>query len=138
MSRYVLDSYAMLADYWHEPGWQRVEALLSSTSDECWMSLINLGEAYYRIAEQEGLPAAERARSWIGSLGIHFARIPWSMIYAAAGIKAVYRLSYADCFAAALGRELDARVVTGDREFERIERDGVVAMEWLPRTRARR
>jgi predicted nucleic acid-binding protein len=100
------------------------------------MSLINLGEVYYRIAKQEDVPAAERARSWIGSLNIRFARVPWSIIYAASGLKAVYPLSYADCFAAALAQQLDARVVTGDPEFERIEREGVVAVEWL--TRARR
>jgi ribonuclease VapC len=125
----------MLANYWHEPGYERVEALISSTTDECWMSLINLGETYYRIAKEDGQPAAERAQSWAGSLGIRFARVPWSMIYAAVRLKATYPLSYADCFAAALAQRLGATVVTGDPEFHPLEDDGLIAVDWLPRPR---
>ncbi len=99
------------------------------------MSLINLGEVYYRIAKQEDVPAAERARSWIGSLDIRFARVPWPIIYAASALKAVYPLSSADCFVAALAQRLDATVVTGDREFEQLQRAGLIDVEWLPRAR---
>jgi ribonuclease VapC len=41
-------------------------------------------------------------------------------------------MSYADCFAAALAQRLDAAVVTGDPEFEDIERAGELKVEWLP------
>jgi ribonuclease VapC len=99
------------------------------------MSLINLGEVYYRIAKQEDVPAAERAHSWMGSLDIRFARVPWSIIYTASGLKALYPLSYADCFAAALAQRLDATVVTGDPEFEQLEQAGLITVEWLPRAR---
>jgi ribonuclease VapC len=47
----------------------------------------------------------------------------------AAQIKARHKLSYADCFAAALARKLDAILVTGDQEFSQLE--DIVAIEWL-------
>lgn len=139
MSRYVLDSFAMLASYWREPGARHVGELISSAENECWMSVINLGETYYRIAREENTDSAEQALVWIDGLSIQFVDVDWPMTRLAASIKSTYPLSYADCFAAALAQQVDAAVVTGDREFERIERDGVVTIEWLPsRTRGSR
>jgi hypothetical protein len=37
-------------------------------------------------------------------------------------------LSYADCFAAALGKNLAAEVVTGDPEFQRLK--GEIKIAW--------
>ncbi len=54
-----------------------------------------------------------------------------SLTLAAAHIKAQFPLAYADTFAVALGRQENARVVTGDPEFEAVE--SLVAIEWLPR-----
>jgi ribonuclease VapC len=39
----------------------------------------------------------------------------------AAHIKTNHAISYADAFAVALAKELDAPVVTGDPEFEKVE-----------------
>lgn len=44
-------------------------------------------------------------------------------------LKAKYPVAYADCFAAALATEKDARIVTGDPEFKKME--GEVKIEWL-------
>jgi ribonuclease VapC len=49
---------------------------------------------------------------------------------AAAYLKGLHPISYADCFAAALAQQLDAAVVTGDPDFRQLE--GRVAIEWLP------
>lgn len=138
MSRYVFDSFAVLASYWSEPGAFRVRDLLLDRRNECWMSIINLGEMYYRIAREEDIDSADRTLVWIDRLPVRFVDVDWPMTHEAARIKATYALSYADCFAAALARQLDARVVTGDREFRPLEAAGVIDVEWLPRARARR
>jgi len=50
---------------------------------------------------------------------------------AAAALKARHPIAYVDCFAAALAIARKARLVTGDLEFRRLEKD--VAIDWLAR-----
>ena len=103
------------------------------------MSVINLGEVYYRVGRERGLPLAEQALEWFGRQPVHIIDVGWKLTRAAAEIKSTYALSYADCFAASLARQLEAAVVTGDPEFEQLERDGIVEIEWLtPKPKARR
>ena len=44
-------------------------------------------------------------------------------------IKAAKKMSLADCFAAALAKELKAELYTGDPEFHEVEKD--VKIVWL-------
>jgi len=44
-----------------------------------------------------------------------------TLTYEAAKLKALYRIAYADCFAAALALKLKAPVVTGDPEFKKLD-----------------
>lgn len=41
-------------------------------------------------------------------------------------------MSYADAFAAQLAMELDGQLLTGDREFAPVEREGRFKILWLP------
>lgn len=132
MSRYVLDSFGVLASYWREPGARRFGELLGDPQNEFSMSIINLGEVYYRIAREESMKSADQALLWIGRFPIRFVDVDWLMTREAATIKSRYPLSYADCFAAVLSQQLGAALVSGDPEFERLEAEGVVSMEWLP------
>jgi len=50
-------------------------------------------------------------------------------VLAAARLKARHAISCADAFAAALAQELEAPVVTADREFEQVE--SLVEVLWL-------
>ena len=47
----------------------------------------------------------------------------WQLTREAAGFKAKHKMSYADCFAAALAKQKKAHLVTGDREFKQVEQD---------------
>ena len=47
----------------------------------------------------------------------------------AATYKAFHRMSYADCFAAALTKIKKAALMTGDREFKSLERE--IQIAWL-------
>ena len=126
----------MLASYLREPGATRVSELLLDLQNDCWMSIINVGELYYKVARQENINVAEEARVWLNSFPILFVDVDWPMTRQAASIKATYPLAYADCFAAALAQQLDAALVTGHREFEQLQRAGLIDVEWLPRARA--
>jgi predicted nucleic acid-binding protein len=47
----------------------------------------------------------------------------------AAIYKAMHRMSYADCFAAALSKQKNAELLTGDPEFKAVEKD--IRIHWL-------
>ena len=51
--------------------------------------------------------------------------------FAAAHIKAHYKVPFADAFAIALAQESAAPVVTGDPEFKEVEK--LIPVLWLPR-----
>lgn len=138
MMRYVFDSYAMLAYYWREPGASRVHQLVTNPSHERLMTVVNVTEVFYRVAREEDLKAARNSVEWIRKLRVDIIDADLDLAIGAAHIKAEYSLSLADCFAAALAERLDAVVVTGDKEFEPLEEDGIVSIEWLPAKPRRR
>ena len=47
-------------------------------------------------------------------------------------ISRTWRLSFAECFCAGLAQEKEATLVTCDRGFEGLEREGKTAVLWLP------
>ncbi len=47
----------------------------------------------------------------------------------AARFKAAHRMSYADCFAAALAKLHNGEVITGDKKFRAVE--GEVKIAWI-------
>ena len=136
MTRYVLDSYAILAYYWDEPGGALVDEILMARAHSRWMSVINLGEVYYKAAKRADTTSFQAVADDVLRralrLPVDFVNATMELTLEAARIKAKYRIAYADSFAAALAKELGARVVTGDEEFGQLERDRVVSIEWLP------
>ncbi|HSS15993.1 MAG TPA: PIN domain-containing protein [Candidatus Dormibacteraeota bacterium] len=52
------------------------------------------------------------------------------LIRQAAVFKATKKMSYADCFAAALAKTQNAELVTGDREFKVVENE-LKKIRWL-------
>lgn len=129
---HVLDSYAVLAVQRRETGADQVDALLADETNTLHMSVINLGEVYYATMRSDGDAAAELAVSgFLQEPNVVIADATWERTRAAARIKAGGGLSYADAFAVALAQERSAPVVTGDPEFERAERRGLVQVTWL-------
>lgn len=131
MRRYVLDSFAILAWENREPHGQRVRQLVRAEENRFWMSVVNAGEVYYRIAKDYDVPEAERVLTWLSKQPVALVDANRELTFAAARIKARYALSYADCFAAALAKRLSAQVITGDPEFAVLERDRIVEIAWL-------
>ena len=128
-SRYVLDSYAILAFLQQEAGWARTKELLQAAASgdiELHMSAINLAEVQYLITRRgrdvpQRLAALESLPLKVASADAYLPQI--------VDLKAKYPLSLADCFAAALALDLNCPLVTGDPEFHLLE--SVITVEWL-------
>lgn len=130
--RLVLDSFALIALFQNEPGAARVESLLEAASkDQCdiLMSVVNLGEVAYTLEIRRGLQTAQEALAAISQAAIQVVDVDRTLALTAARLKATTGVGYADCFAAALAQRLDAAVLTGDPDFQRLE--GAVPVEWL-------
>ena len=95
------------------------------------MSVINLGEVLYLTDRRRGAEAAGAAMACVEQLPIQIVDADRAGTLRAARVKANYRVSYADAFAVALARELDATLVTGDPEFQHVEE--IVPIRWLKR-----
>jgi ribonuclease VapC len=115
-----------------EPSAERVADLIADAHEEnmpLMMTVVNLGEIFYIIARGASEADAERSVIEIRQLGIEVADADWSLTREAAGLKAKHRMSYADCFAAALARQKKAHLVTGDFEFRQVEPE--IQILWL-------
>jgi ribonuclease VapC len=129
---YVLDSYALLAYLQAEPGSEKVRELLRRARAgeiSAVMSTINLGEVLYTVARRLGDNAAAETLDDTLRLPVELADATMDRVLAVAQIKARHAVSYADCFAVSLAKELEASVVTGDPEFRKVET--LVPLVWL-------
>ena len=120
----VLDSWALMCYLEREPGHEKVVDLLekaSSSSKPLLMSVVNWGEVYYQIARRLGETEAQKMERLIQSFPITIVEADKDLTREAARLKATKRMSYADCFAAALANVKKAELVTGDKEFRQVE-----------------
>ena len=128
----VLDSWAVLAYLEDENPGKQVAEILANAHEHgtsLLMTTVNAGEVWYILAREVSETEAERAVTDLKRLGIQFVDADWNLTRLAAGFKAKHRMSYADCFAAALAKEQKADLVTGDKEFKQL--DGQVKIAWL-------
>jgi ribonuclease VapC len=125
----VLDAYALLAYFRREPGGPRVASILRS-GDQLFMTSINLGEVYYKTVRRYDVESARQVMALIARDPIEVIDLDRDLVMRAAYLKGMYPISYTDCFAAALAMRMHATLVTGDRDFQRLERE--LSIEWLP------
>ena len=131
----ILDSWALLAWLQDErPAADEVDELLANVDRApVAMSRINAGEIYYVIAKSRSISRAEEFRRVQERMPITLASVTDDQVWRAARLKAIYPLSYADGFAAALALHRDATLVTGDREFEPLVDGEGLKIQWLTR-----
>jgi ribonuclease VapC len=128
----VLDSWAIMAYLEDEPAAERVADIIADANEDgtpLLMTVVNLGEIWYIIAREASEAEAERSLIEIRQLGIEVLNADWTLTREAAGFKAKHRMSYADCFAAALARHKKAHLATGDAEFKQVEPE--IQIIWL-------
>ena len=130
--RKVLDSYAFIAFLENEPGANKVSDEIKHARDRnrpLLLSVVNWGEIYYIVYRTAGKAFAEEALKTLDTLPIEVVPADREVTKIAAEFKSDKKMSYADCFAAALAKLRKADLITGDKEFKEVE--GEVKIAWL-------
>ena len=128
----LLDSFALIRFLRQERGYEQVKERLREagrTQEPLLMCEMNLGEVYYVIGREEGVPKAEEILTSVSTLPIRRIPATWEIILQAARLKAQHPLSYADCIAAASAISQGAVLITGDKEFRTIQH--LLPIEWV-------
>lgn len=128
----LLDSFAVLAWLQDEAGAESVQGILLTARREripLLLTVINLGEVYYRVARQHGHPFAQGVIRQVKALPIELCPCDEELALRAARIKADFPIAYADALATATAQREVATVVTGDPEFRKVQH--LVPIEWL-------
>jgi ribonuclease VapC len=132
MATKVLDSYALMAFFEDEPGADLVRGLLLKAEEsdlKLLMSVVNLGEVWYSIARTTSPETADEYIHEIQGMAIDIVDADWQLTHQAAVFEANGNIAYGDCFAAALAKNREAELITGDKEFETLE--GEIKIAWL-------
>ena len=96
-----------------------------------WLSSINLGEIYYNCWTEWNTARAEDTLATLRALPVQVIHPTEQDVLAAARLKGKYNIAYADCFAIVLATEIRCPVVTGDPDFLKVQRGGVLSVEWV-------
>lgn len=134
---YVLDSWALLALLQgEEPAASRVRELLLEGEQQqasLLLSIVNLGEVYYRVGRRSNRAEAMNTVQDIRRLALSVVPASDDLVLAAADFKMTYAISYADAFAAVLADQAGATLVSGDPEFDLLQ--GRIKLEKLQRAK---
>ena len=128
----VLDSWAIMSYLGGEPSAERVADIMSDAHEDgvpIFMSVINAGEVWYILAREVSVAEADSSIRQLRQLGIDFIDADWDLAHVAAGFKSKHKMSFADCFAAALTKQKKATLLTGDSEFKQVEPE--ITIDWL-------
>lgn len=128
----VLDAHAVFVYLEKEPGYTIVRDALARAADTgrpLLMTVVNWGEVYYTTRRELGEATADETVRLLASFPIEFVDVDMALAKQAGCYKAGGKISYADCFAAALAKLRKAALLTGDKEFKAVERD--VKIVWL-------
>ena len=129
----VLDAHALIAYLEKEPGYEKVRDIFTAAVEKdrnLLMSAVNWGEVYYIVAREYDCHKADEIALMIQGLPIDIVPVDQELAKEAAMFKAGYKMSYADCFAAALAKKKKAELITGDKEFKAIESTGI-KINWI-------
>ena len=132
MATKVIDSWALMALFNDEPAAEQVEKILEQATAEkhkLLMSVINWGEVYYSVMRGASAAMAEQKLKEMDAMPIEIVGADLHQTKQAAIYKATRKMSYADCFGAALAKIKNAEFVTGDPEFKEVEKE--IKINWL-------
>jgi predicted nucleic acid-binding protein len=128
----VLDTWAVIAYLEDEPSGQQVADLIANAHEDevpIYMTVVNVGEVWYTIAREVSEDDANQIIKELRDFRIQFVDADWELTQEAARFKSKHKMSYADCYAAALAKNRKAELITGDKEFKVLE--GEIKISWL-------
>jgi predicted nucleic acid-binding protein len=123
---FVLDAWAVMAFLQGEaPADARVREVIEGAQEgtaRLFISIVNVGEVYYRIGKLRGPKEADSVLKDLSLLPIEIVSVDDDTVLAAARLKMVHVLSYADAFAAVTAQQKGATLLTGDPELLALKR----------------
>jgi predicted nucleic acid-binding protein len=134
MKPHVLDAHALVAYLEREAGFETVAELFTQAVERdtpLLMTSVNMGEVLYMARRECGVEQMELVERTVAELPIDIVTVDMPLARRAAELKATRRMSYPDCFAAALAAQSGGPVVTGDPEFRSVDKD--IKVVWLDR-----
>jgi predicted nucleic acid-binding protein len=134
MRNFVLDANAVVDFVETGPGAAKVQELLADAIRQqlqLSISVVNLAEVFYLVWQKTGQEEARRTIASLSRLPVQIVPVHLELALKAGELKAVHKIPYADCFAAALALQNQATLVTSDRDFEKLGRHFPVL--WLAR-----
>lgn len=132
MKKRVLDAHGLLVFLEKEPGFEKVESFFVEAVEKdnnLLMSSVNYGEVYYIVLRECGEEKAHEIDKIIQTLPVEIVEVDIQLAREAARFKATKKISYADCFAAALAKTHKGEVITGDKEFRVLENE--IRIAWI-------
>jgi len=128
----ILDAHALLVFLEREPGFEKVKAIFTAEIEKdkrLLMTSVNFGEVFYIVLRDVGEEKALEIEKTIPSLPIEIVNVDIQIAKEAARFKSRGKMSYADCFVAALAKIHKGEIVTGDKEFKAIESE--LKVSWI-------
>jgi predicted nucleic acid-binding protein len=122
---YVLDANAVIRLVEDDAGAERVEQLVKEAVHQgtsLLMSVLNWGEVFYHAWQRYGEEKARHTMGNLSRLPLDLIPVDLPQVLKASEIKAVHKIPYVDCLAAALAETRQAVLVTSDRDFEKLGR----------------
>lgn len=132
MDKIIIDSQPLIAMLNQEKNYNEIKDFfikLQKDNVSMYVTAINYGELYYITLRNKGKERADALYGFLTSIPIQIIPADETIAREAAIYKAFKKLSYADCFAAALAKTMDAPVLTGDPEFKEVEKE--VKIIWI-------
>lgn len=132
MKKSVLDSYAIITFLYKEKGYEKVLKLFEWAAENDVINYItapNWAEVRYIVQRKVGAGKWDEVRQKLLSLPFEIIPADQALAELAGEIKASFKMSLADCFAAALAKTKKLEVYTGDLEFQEVESD--IKIVWL-------
>jgi uncharacterized protein len=136
-ARFCLDAFAWLAWLQDEPGAATVQRCLDDADRghaDCVTSIINLGEAFFRLVRVDRREQAESLwrMALRGRLPVSVKEATQRRVRRAADLTSNHAIAYADAFAVATALEFQATLLTGDPEIKPLVGRYELKVEWLP------
>ena len=125
--KYILDTKALIAFFNNEEGAKNVEKILKEIDEnkaEGFVSAITLTEIYYLYSRERGEDFAKRKIEQIKLSNLKMVVID-DEIAIKAGVHKIKAIPIADALIAASAYFVDAKVVTDDEHFEKLDAEVV-------------
>ena len=128
----VLDTSAVLAMFFGEPGMEKIRELFHKASEAerpVFITAVNWAEVLYKMERKQGKAGLDIAHQFERTTTLEAVPVDREQAETAAHLKCQHGLGLADAFAAALAMDKKAELYTGDLEFKSVEKE--IKINWL-------